>query len=350
LKTIQLPTATFAAAFDPGLLNLILLPTEKCNFRCTYCYEDFKIGRMRPNIVAAVKRLIERRVPSLHTLEISWFGGEPLLVKPVICEISQHILDVKERSSSSLTYWANMTTNGYYLDLVMAQQLVSLGINFFQISLDGYQDVHDRTRVKADGSGSFSVIWSNLLAIRDSDLPLTIMLRVHFSPDTYLELDPLIEAINREFSEDSRFKVYFKAVERLGGPNDSALRRFSYRLTSEVKRELDGKLRYEEQIYRHSNDNSYICYASKPNSLVIRANGDLAKCTVALYDERNRIGVLNQDGTIQMDQQKLREWIRGLASLDEHELACPYSGMNPAVKGGQDREDVRQEQKLSSKK
>lgn len=23
------------------VLHLILLPTEQCNFRCTYCYEDF---------------------------------------------------------------------------------------------------------------------------------------------------------------------------------------------------------------------------------------------------------------------------------------------------------------------
>ena len=27
-------------------LHLIVLPTEKCNFRCTYCYEDFLNGKM----------------------------------------------------------------------------------------------------------------------------------------------------------------------------------------------------------------------------------------------------------------------------------------------------------------
>ena len=33
-----------AAAISPRVQELILLPTEKCNFRCTYCYEDFKIS------------------------------------------------------------------------------------------------------------------------------------------------------------------------------------------------------------------------------------------------------------------------------------------------------------------
>lgn len=28
-------------ALDNRILKLTVLPTEKCNFRCTYCYEDF---------------------------------------------------------------------------------------------------------------------------------------------------------------------------------------------------------------------------------------------------------------------------------------------------------------------
>ena len=60
-------------------LELTLFPTEHCNFRCTYCYEDFSIGRMTPEIVNAVKRLIEIRSDDLHDLYISWFGGEPLV-------------------------------------------------------------------------------------------------------------------------------------------------------------------------------------------------------------------------------------------------------------------------------
>jgi len=34
------------ATLNPKSLELILYPTEQCNFRCTYCYEDFLIGRM----------------------------------------------------------------------------------------------------------------------------------------------------------------------------------------------------------------------------------------------------------------------------------------------------------------
>src|SRR6266851_4736219 len=89
----QLTPAQVRDSFDPGQLSLILLPTERCNFRCTYCYEKFKQGGMRNEVVQGVKSLLSRRIPTLHTLNISWFGGEPLLSLPIIEDLSHHIVD-----------------------------------------------------------------------------------------------------------------------------------------------------------------------------------------------------------------------------------------------------------------
>ena len=41
-----------AAALSDRYLHLILFPTEQCNFRCTYCYEDFEAKQMDPVIAA----------------------------------------------------------------------------------------------------------------------------------------------------------------------------------------------------------------------------------------------------------------------------------------------------------
>jgi uncharacterized protein len=41
--------------------ELTLFPTEKCNFRCTYCYEDFLIGKMPKKVIEGVKNLIRSR-------------------------------------------------------------------------------------------------------------------------------------------------------------------------------------------------------------------------------------------------------------------------------------------------
>ncbi|HEY6572205.1 MAG TPA: hypothetical protein VI198_02705, partial [Candidatus Eisenbacteria bacterium] len=63
-----LPSLDLQASISPRLLHLILLPTEACNFRCVYCYEAFRLKRMEPSVVAGVKRLLERRAPTLHRL------------------------------------------------------------------------------------------------------------------------------------------------------------------------------------------------------------------------------------------------------------------------------------------
>lgn len=328
-----------ANCLNPNLFNLILFPTEKCNFRCTYCYEDFKLGKMSDQTIAAVKQLLTNRAQDLHSLVIGWFGGEPLLAKSIIYDISSHILSLVH-DLPNLRYGANITTNGYLLDAETFEELVAHGISTFQISLDGNTELHNRTRLRADGRGTFDRIWKNLLSIRNSTHPVKIIIRSHYSPDTWQQLSPLIDRINEEFSEDSRFTVYFKEIERLGGPNDESIRTFTEETQQHVQEVLNSKLRFERMIYKLSPDGVYICYASMANSLAIRANGDIVKCTVALADPQNTVGQLNPDGTIKIDQERLSPWLRGIVTRDASTLACPYTKMAPSIKPNSAREHI----------
>ena len=83
--------------------ELIILPTEKCNFRCTYCYEDFAIGKMKIETVEAIKKFISARAPSLKFLTLSWFGGEPLLARDVIINIAKHAYGQSKNTASRCT-------------------------------------------------------------------------------------------------------------------------------------------------------------------------------------------------------------------------------------------------------
>jgi uncharacterized protein len=80
------------------------------------------------------------------------------------------------------------------------------------------------------------------------------------------------------------------------------------------------------------NDNGpYVCYAATTNSFVIRADGRLNKCTVALNDERNNLGRLLDDGTIEIASDKLALWTRGIKSQNLEDLSCPMHHMNKAT-------------------
>ena len=114
------------AGFRSDSLHLIILPTERCNFRCTYCYEDFSIGRMSRETVLAVKRLIDRRLDDLHSLSVSWFGGEPMLARGIVEDISEHIVRAVAERPNQIHYLADMTTNGYLLDSSNIKRLADL--------------------------------------------------------------------------------------------------------------------------------------------------------------------------------------------------------------------------------
>jgi uncharacterized protein len=312
-------------ALDQRILGLFLLPTEQCNFRCTYCYEDFKHKVMPPGVVQGVKRLISERLSGLHILNIAWFGGEPMLAMHVIEDISQHILDERLRQAPRITYQATITTNGWRLNAERARRLAELGIQQAQISLDGLNDVHDQTRRRADGKGTFQRIWSNLIELRNSTIPLNVMIRLHLSPANYGQMEKIIQTLNSEFASDARFTVLLKAIARLGGPNDSIMPVYS-KPEGKLARQalsplLDPRLLPDPRILEDP------CYAVKPNTLVIRSDGSIAKCTVAFNDDRNRVGILQPDGTIAIDQDKMRLWMRGLFTQNEEELACPFSVM-----------------------
>lgn len=317
-----------AALVTDKSLELIILPTEQCNFRCTYCYEDFSIGKMSSEIVSSIKMLLKKRSEDLSLLKISWFGGEPLLAKDIILDISNYAKSLAN-SHQKLRCLSSMTTNGHLLDINTAKALVDSGVSHYQISLDGSREIHDKSRLRADGKGTFDKIWNNLIAIRNSSLEIGINLRIHFTADTFLMLNPLIEDLKKEFVYDQRFSFYFKAIEQLGGANDSSINMLSENEKEAAVKILESNL-FSNQSYLSKNSafaDDYVCYASKPNSLVIRANGTIGKCTVALSDERNSIGSLQPNGVFKLIPSRFAPWIRGVETLDPETLGCPLIGL-----------------------
>ncbi|HKP37373.1 MAG TPA: radical SAM protein, partial [Pyrinomonadaceae bacterium] len=178
-----------AGILNTRILELILLPTEKCNFRCTYCYEDFEMGRMSPEIILGIKNLILNRANDLDRLQLSWFGGEPLAALDVVLEVSGFAAQLAAKKSH-LNYRAHMTTNASLLDPATFDKLVDVGVLDYQITLDGPREIHNQTRVQAGGGGTFDRIWNNLLAIRATNLPASIHLRIHFDSETAYRMGP----------------------------------------------------------------------------------------------------------------------------------------------------------------
>lgn len=281
---------------------------------------------MKPSTVNAIKKLIAARAASLRWLTLSWFGGEPLLAEGVICEVSEHAHALSEAHGFGLS--GGLTTNGYLLTPDKVRRLHGLKHRTYQITLDGYDETHNRTRRLANGGPTFDRIWKNLLAIRDMDLDVEIMLRIHVSPHNITSLPILLSEIDRELSRSRKFKIHFHRVTDLGGPGGSTVQSIGWEEYGRMVHEFSETLKLATTSEYQLTESGYICYAAKPNSLLIRADGRVGKCTVALDDPRNHVGNLRGDGTIEFFDERLRLWFEGFRNLDERMLGCPL----PALK------------------
>lgn len=307
----------------PNIMSLTILPTEQCCFRCDYCYEDFEIGKMPHDVESGVVSLIRSRAESLSLLNLSWFGGEPLMAKDVLYRIAEVALELSK--THGFEFVSNMTTNAYLLDLVTYEKLVDHHVTSFQITLDGEQEAHDNVRKRVDGKGTFDKIMQNLLAIKSSQHQADIVLRLHYTPQNWKGVVRLVGWLKEHLLDDDRFSVMFRAVGKWGGENDEHLEVFEdAQDIASVEKVLVSELL--GNIPEASEPNRpYVCYASKANNLVIRANGGIAKCTVALSHQHNDVGKLNADGSLEIYQKNFKKWLIGFQTGDLKQLACPAS-------------------------
>jgi len=207
-----------AFSFNPRRLKLTILPTEQCNFRCRYCYEDFKIGKMTPRVVNAVKSLLQNRISTLDRLDIDWFGGEPLVATEIVRDIQSHAFELCDQYDVPLH--ASMTTNGYLLRADLFRSLNSIGLRHYQITLDGKAEEHNKTRILASGSSTFERIWSNLLAAASTDLSFQITLRIHITAQNLDTIEEFVEDCATTFGADPRSSFFFKRIVNLGGSGE----------------------------------------------------------------------------------------------------------------------------------
>jgi len=314
---------------------------------------------MREAIQESVVKLIERRSSELNQLSLNWFGGEPLLGLSVIRNIGTKSFELAKKHGYQLT--GSMTTNGYLLDAKTLRELVAINHDFYQISLDGWQEGHDKTRKRADGKGTFDKIWRNLLEARDTDLKFEILLRIHITHENTDSLSELLLNIGKQFGGDNRFRLNFQDVRNMGGDNGENVvsvapdafkhtithlqRQYrvgfestqdnSTALAESFQNEMDlmqkaqaqetksGESAGSRRAYLIEEDEPYICYAAKPNFFMIRADGRIGKCTVALDDRRNQLGHINNDGELILDDSRMRPWFDGFAELNIEQLGCP---------------------------
>lgn len=262
-------------------LRFIMMPTEGCNFRCTYCYENHNKKEKKLDY-ETIYSFMEDKVKEKEWKQIiiNWFGGEPLLKIKEIQSFSETIKSLRD----NYPIISSITTNGYTLTNHNISILEKAGILNYQITIDGEEQ--DKTRILSDGSPTYFVIMENLKTLKDHPIQ-SCQIRVNIT-DTSSNNEPFYHEVSDIIQADDRFTLDIHKVFESD----------YYKLSNYEKLDLIHKenIKIAESLNLAidlDTPNILQCYGAQRNCYTFRHDGSIVKCTVALDDEWNQIGKVN---------------------------------------------------------
>lgn len=171
---------------DKSAITVFVI-TYMCNFNCPYCYENAP-STMNTKIISKdmVDKVFELNGGDLK--QISFYGGEPFL--PETLEIVKYILSRAPNAEYSAV------TNGYYLS-DYARVISNYHFTNIMVTLDGPEELHNKTRTLKTGIGTYSKIMSGISDCLNLSIPIKI--RMNISPNNIDACEQLREALINRF-------------------------------------------------------------------------------------------------------------------------------------------------------
>jgi uncharacterized protein len=146
-------------------LNITLMMTFDCNFRCVYCFERWIQDDSSETILLdadSVYDWIVNLIKRYHfqQLDICFHGGEPLMEIDKMVDIASRLKSFCE--SNHIFYLFTAVTNGYLLNQKNIRSLEEADLSIVQITIDGTAESHNKRRPLANGGDTFDVIVKNI--------------------------------------------------------------------------------------------------------------------------------------------------------------------------------------------
>jgi uncharacterized protein len=323
-------------------VGIMLLVHEDCNFRCNYCYENHKLGRMSSDVIEGLKALVSRQAEFYKGVSINWFGGEPLLSLDIIKELSWSFMDSCQKRY--IPYNSSITTNGFLLKPAVVDELLDCQVTHFQVTLDGPQPYHDERRPLQNGHGTYQQIISNLTEMKQRSGDFTVRIRINFDQLLVTEIEKwLEEEISPLLGNDPRFHLMFFAVQQWGGDNDNNVEVCDYDVADSAIRHFDThslEAGFSDAVVKEVlRPHGLVCYASRESMIIVGADGTIYKCSVHFSDPRNQVGHLTSNGELLLDSERWRLWVDP-DGIDKSDCSnchifpvcqskrCPYAAIN----------------------
>ena len=147
------------------LKALCMNVSHACNMSCAYCFAgrgEYGDSNTRLMSLDTGKRAVDFLVKNSgdrKTLDIDFFGGEPLLNWDVVKDIVKYAREIERSCDKRFRF--TLTSNGLLID----DDVINFTNNQMHnvvLSLDGRPEIHDAMRKLPNGDGSYNIVVANI--------------------------------------------------------------------------------------------------------------------------------------------------------------------------------------------
>jgi len=313
--------------FNTKDLTLILTPSFECNFACPYCFEAPQKGTRTSEVYfSALRSYAEKYFKAYRHVELSLFGGEPLLLIDKFAELLTETEKLSEKYSFS--YSTSITTNGSLLNKKIIHLLVKHHCQTLQITIDGGVESHNRTRAfEKNGAPSFKILMNiinnDLFEYFEQGAPF--YLRINLQNNSVEDIRNALQCVDkdvRQFVTVVIRAVYSTECYKANNANSVENLLEYYDMAS--------KLGFKVSINKYFNRSCEACC----DEGVFYVTPDLGvwKCVNTMSLPDGKIGSITEDGEMIIDAEKMVNWYRAADCFSDQE--CLNCKMLPECFGG----------------
>lgn len=282
--------------------EVTVLTTMECNFACKYCFEE---NVKKKAVLDDTKSdrviewlLMQQKKHGYEKINLTFYGGEPLLNLPAIRYIMRKI---KEAAENVFEVRFSMVSNGFLLTRVVAEELSSLGLDLVRITVDGPKKIHDNSRPLVGGGSTFDTIITNIKNMLD--LPIKVSIAGNYDHTNNEEMFKLLDYLKRDGLLDKIYNIGFTPLlPRFGDKESSSgiemkdylekYKHTSHEMNVRIRRELAKKNKPMKDV-----SFGYLACTllSRHSGVVIDCDGNIYKCPVMTGYSEFSVGHISED-------------------------------------------------------
>lgn len=274
--------------YEQQSYGLIIMPSERHSINDNSCENDSMYHLLREHYDILLSEIKKELLQGRKEIYITWFVRELLPVMEDIFWFTHAVKTLTDDMRAKFT--GEIITDSLLPDVSVMMDFCDLGISNYILHVNSSVFFDEQIRAKERK-------WLNQKANRiinllSSDLSFNLKLIIQIKSDIpeYTDYNHLLPFIN-----DNRLLLHFAPESphmcdyALHELNTSGSFRFTIdRIKNSFRDKGFGLVEdYNKELL------SAACYAARENRFVIRANGNISKCTVALENEINNIGYMD---------------------------------------------------------